>query len=286
MLEIIDVIREKGNNACEDAIGFSHAHICVIDGASGLSGINVTDGLSDPAWFAQRVNALLAEKIHDPSLTIQQMLTQICNICLNEYLGFTEIHKLETPPDSPSASLSLLRVCGQSLEYYGLGDCVSVIEYKDNTSRVLHDDTISRFDNNVIKEMVRIHQESGISVLEARTRCNDLLIENRKKRNQPDGYWTLDIEGRGLAHATYEKLEYNQISSLSVFSDGFAQLVDVFHVFKTYEELHAAMKKTPLAELYRMLVAIQNRDPHANKYPRFKLRDDASCVIAKTKDDR
>ena len=67
------------------------------------------------------------------------------------------------------------------------------------------------------------------------------------------------------------------IKQIIGLTDGFSQLYEVFKVF-TYEELVNLInnKKISLDNLYDTLFTLQENDSNCNRYPRFKIRDDAS----------
>ena len=128
--------------------------------------------------------------------------------------------------------------------------------------------------------MAQIHKETGVPVTQAKSMCTDLLIKHRGLKNTPEGYHILDPFGEGIDHACKLRIPLNEVKSVSVFSDGFAQLSEVFGVFDDFAQLHAALGDTPLSELCHKLFALQDNDPECNAHPRFKLRDDTCAVFA------
>ncbi len=126
--------------------------------------------------------------------------------------------------------------------------------------------------------MAELHKTAGISVLEAIEACNDLLLMNRNLRNKDDGYWILDLSGVGIGHALKCCWPADSVKTFFVCSDGFAQLTDTFGVYADYAGLLDAVRHTSLDELCDTLFTAQDQDPQANRFPRFKLRDDTSCL--------
>lgn len=265
--------------ACEDRIGWGKGYCFVMDGASGLGGKNIMDEDSDAAWFVEQLKKELCYRLdrEDPRPT-EELLEEIIAGLEQQYQKTAETKGLTIPPDSPSAGIAMFRERNGKLEFYGLGDCVGTVDFADGTGTVLTDTALPELDHGVIAEMIRIHQETGVTVLEARKQCNDLLLENRNKRNRQGGYWILDISGAGVRHGLQMSWKLTAPATVTAFSDGFAQLADLFKQYEDYRRLGWAMTKTPLKKLYDMLYRMQEDDPDANAYPRFKLRDD-TCAL-------
>jgi len=286
LFNVKDAVCIPGNMSkpCEDAIGFGENYCFVIDGASGLSNINIVEEPSDAAWFAVQVKEKLCRRLncdnHTPTETI---LTEIIQELNMEYCQAAAEKGVEPPSDSPSAGIVLFRQVEEQIEFFGLGDCTAALQLADNTVSVLKDTRLCVFDGSVLEKMMEIHQTTGISVLEAREVCNDLLLMNRARRNQEDGYWILDLSGVGIGHALKCCWPADSVKMFFACSDGFAQLTDTFGLYADYPALLDAVQDNPLRELCDTLFSAQEQDPQANRFPRFKLRDDTSCLWGEMK---
>lgn len=281
MFMVKDSICLAGGILCEDAIGFSDKFIFALDGASCLTGINLVHPQSDAYWFAQGVKDGLCRKLkEEPEASTEDILKEVIAPLREEYLNCAKEKNIEIPDDSPSAGIALFRLRENTLEFYGLGDCVGVIAMKDGTKKWLNDPSLSNLDSIVIGKMAQLHKETGIDVIEARKLCTDLLIKHRALKNKPEGYRILDPLGEGIDYACKFSITLDEIESVSVFSDGFAQLSEVFRVFENFGELHEALRTRSLENLCKELFFLQDNDPVCNSYPRFKLRDDTCAVYA------
>lgn len=282
MFEIKDSICIAGGMPpCEDAIGFGDNYIFALDGASCLTGVNLVHNESDAHWFASNVRDGLCRLLDSgDSRSTEELLRQVIAPLKEEYINGAEKSGTPIPDDSPSAGIALFRIREGFLEFYGLGDCVGVVATKDGKTQWLNDPSLSKLDGIVISKMAQLHKETGISVTQAKSMCTDLLIKHRGLKNKPEGYHILDPFGEGIDHACKLRIPLNDVESVSVFSDGFAQLSEVFGVFDDFSQLHAALAVTPLSELCDKLFALQGKDPDCNEYPRFKLRDDTCAVFA------
>lgn len=282
MLVIKDSICVAGSKGpCEDAIGFGENFIFALDGASCLTGINLVHPESDAHWFAQKVKEGLNLKLSEKdNRSTEVILKEILAPIKEEYLKSAEEKGLSVPDDSPSAGIALFRIVDGFLEFYGLGDCVGVVKTKDGNTRWINSPALSRLDGIVIEKMARLHKETGIDVKKAKALCTDLLIKHRSLKNKPEGYHILDPFADGVDFACKLQIPLEDAESVSVFSDGFAQLSEVFGAYSDFSQLHLAMSENKLSTLCVQLFELQDKDPECNSYPRFKLRDDTCAVFA------
>ena len=264
----------------EDAVGFGKDYCFALDGASCLSGVNVMERGSDAAWLVEQVAAGLCRRLDDgDDRPTGDILAEILAPLKAEYLSVLAQKGIEKPDDSPSAGFALFRKRKGRLEFFGLGDCVGVAALPDGQKFYSLDTSLPNLDNSVLKKMMQLHLQTKTPLLQTRAMCTDLLLSNRKKRNHPDGYWVLDLDSEiCLQKARQFSWELTEPVSVAVFSDGFAQLADVFALYPGYFELFSAMQTEDLEQLCLRLRLAQDADPHCNQYPRFKLRDD-TCAL-------
>lgn len=269
-----------GVKANEDAIGYGKDYCFVMDGASCLSGKNIVDPISDAAWMTGKVRdglcALLDSGDDRPT---DALLRQVIAGVREEYVAALQAKGMDAPQDSPSAGLAMFRQRKGKLEFFGLGDCVGVTTEPDGDSFYALETNLPNLDHKVLEEMMHIHKTTGVSMKEARQQCNDMLIRHRNLRNKPGGYWILDLlTDEGIDNARQETWELTKPMVVGAFSDGFAQLAEVFGKYRGYTDLFRAMQENDLEDMFRQLCALQDADPDCNEYPRFKLRDD-TCAL-------
>lgn len=282
MFELVQqlCLSEDPRQPNEDIVGFGSCYFFAMDGASCLSGIHVIHEESDATWMVQRVKEDLCALLDagDPRPTAT-LLAEVLAPLREEYLAACRENGIPQPEDAPSAGLALFRVRDGMLEFFGLGDCVGVAALPDGSLFCSTDTALPALDGGVIREMARLHTEEGISMQEARQRCNPLLLENRSKRNRPGGYWILDLlSDEGLSHARQYAWPLTAPVTAAAFSDGFAQLADTFGLYQDYSELFSAMNTEGLDPLCATLFAAQDADADCTAHPRFKKRDD-TCAL-------
>lgn len=280
MFKQIKKISERGNKINEDSIGYNDKFLFVIDGASGLSNINIMDNTTDAAWFSAKLKIELENNLTLYNKSISEILKDIVQNIKNEFdlkaeeKGIKEI-------EYPSASIIIFRINDNKLEYFQLGDCSANILFNDNKFLTMHDDKVSKLDNEIVKKMVKLCIDKNITMAEAKTFLKQDLINNRNKRNKIGGYFILDPIGNGIEHALNLYFKLSQIHSVSLMTDGFSCIIDTFSMFKSYEELHHIMENTDICKLESKLIEIEENDKDLKIYPRLKIRDDSSAIWAK-----
>ena len=269
-----------GARSNEDTIGYGKNYCFAMDGASCLSGKNVVDPISDAAWMVGKVrNGLCALLDAEDPRPTGELLKQVVAQVRAEYLQALQTQGSDTPEDSPSAGFSLFRLRNGKLEFFGLGDCVGVAKLPDGTDFFSLNENLPALDQQVLDRMYALYKQTGITMQEAKNACTDLLIHNRNLRNKPDGYWILDLlTDDGIENATQISWELTDPICVGAFSDGFAQLFEVFAQYTDYPALFAAMRKSDLEEMFRALCTLQDADVDCTAHPRFKRRDD-TCAL-------
>lgn len=282
MFTVKEHICYPGNpaNPNEDIIGFGKDYCFALDGASCLSGVEVMGRGSDATWLVENVAAALCQRLDaGDDRPTEEILTEILIPLKAQYLAVLAKQGMEKPDDSPSAGFALFRKRKSKLEFFGLGDCVGVAALPGGKEFYSLDTNLPNLDNQVLERMMQLHLQTKIPVLQTRELCNDSLLTNRKKRNHPDGYWVLDLDTpEALINARQFSWELTEPVAVTVFSDGFAQLADVFAFYEGYFELFSAMQESDLAQMCQRLRYAQDADADCNRYPRFKLRDD-TCAL-------
>ena len=280
IFRIIETLCERGNLALEDRIGWSDNFMFIIDGASGLNGLHLTDFPSDAAWLAEKLSQGLKEHLLHAELPLSQILYQIADTLKAEYNNCLAQHGRSGAVDYPSAGVAILRLNDSKLEYLGLGDCTAVIETTSGTIEVLQEKQLTELDHAVIERMATLCRETGCSMREARKAVNDHLIHNRNLRNRPSGYWIFDPSGLGIPHARHKEWPASHIKSVSLMTDGFAQLAEPFAIANDPADIHAQIQTRGLLTLSNLLFSAQQADADCLSYPRFKTMDDTSAIWA------
>ncbi|MBQ7434021.1 MAG: protein phosphatase 2C domain-containing protein [Lachnospiraceae bacterium] len=272
---------EKDNRECgenEDACCFGVDYLVVIDGATGLNSIHLTNEPTDTGWMSKRLAMLIGEKFSmDVKKTTKALLTECAmTICaeLDEF-GY------ESKKNSyPSACISIVRAYGDKIQCYVLGDVPILLHCADGSFMILTDDAVPKRDAKIIEWIIKKSKEEGITVREATKRAKDMLLKNRLEMNMPNGYWIFEPTGAGIEHGIIKEFDRNDITEIALMSDGFYEIYELFGIepldVRLFDELR--MGKAPV--LSRLLRSIQAGDMGCDHYPRLKPADDSTVLYA------
>ena len=261
---------------CEDALYADENCAFVIDGATGVSGEKVTDCATDAAWFSAAHRAYLAGALKGDGEIAEILKTGVWEVAAR-YARFDGADKVK---DKPSAVISVVRERNGYLEYYSLGDTVVVIRKKDGEVLHILDTRLVELDNINFGRMKEIAARTGKTLREAFADIRPYILENRAKMNTLEGYCALSHTAEGLDTALTGKIPLSEVRDLLVFSDGFAEIYDLFGLYPSPAALIADVAENGILPAMKKLHAAQDSDPDCEKFVRNKLRDDISVVYA------
>lgn len=289
MSQVLQVCHAETNTWTGSGVGRfneDYAHISledccavVVDGATGLTKANVVAGESDASWYARKLACALPAALADPSCTTKDALLQAGSQVAEAYRripGTTRLARI----DEPNASLAILRWGGNQVEVSLLGDCTAVVLHSNGSASVLHDNTLTKLDNENYERMYAFALERGTTMAQARKALNPCFIENRLKMNEPDGYWAADISCRGMAHVQSFFFPKEQVEALFACSDGFAAAVEM-GVVEGADELARGVSQGKGALLGQALRKEEQLDADCWRVHRSKTSDDATYVLVK-----
>lgn len=260
----------------EDEYYTSDDFIFVLDGASGLTKLNVMTE-DDAYWFVNRLKEeIIRRKGYE---RIVDIVCESVEAVRDEYkLDFSKMDKREMP----AACLSLFRIKDQKLQYFGLGDSVGIIEKVNGEVECYFDENIERLDMVAFLEMKRISEKQDIPFLSARKFVNNILLQNRDFRNKENGFYALDLTLDWLPGFTYKEWDLNEISRVTCMSDGFYQ----FFSFKREECINKLidLMELDLSSCFKELYKLQEEDYTCEKILRSRKRDDTTAIIARVFD--
>lgn len=270
-----DILTKGGkiDNENEDCVYLCDDFGFVMDGATGLLKENITNCVSDAKWYVEEFKNFLIKNLKTKK-NLKEIMKDGIRYVSNTY---NNIEGATSVKSKPSSGIALFRKNENNIEYFILGDCQLIIKDKKNIITKLQLNDLPKLDNINIGRMVKIAKEKNINVIDARPLINDYLVETRLTQNTNNGYWILSDDINAVDHALQGTLNLKDIKQIIGLTDGFSQLYEVFKVF-TYEELVNLInnKKISLDNLYDTLFTLQENDSNCNRYPRFKIRDDAS----------
>lgn len=148
---------------------------------------------------------------------------------------------------------------------------------KNGDSKVIKDRSICKFDNTVFDEMSKLSNLEEMAFDEIRTSVMDTIVSNRLKKNTKEGYWILDFDEEAVENSIYGYIEIKKDFQLMLTSDGFTSACDRYNLIKE-EELIRIAEKFGIGYIHNKVRDFEDNDYKAVKVPRFKIKDDSSCL--------
>lgn len=261
-IRVIDEISLPGGLKNEDFFQYNEDTVVFLDGSSGLSA-----DAPDSAWFVQRFTHIFLEFMSETD-DLCGSVNRAIEALYQEFLQTYPEHEDNTV--FPSASVVIAHVADSKLQLLNIGDCTTLLFGRQGVTEI-YDTQVDRFDDMVIAEMVRLHQQTGEDIAEVvkSKPIQDLLLTNRRKMNAPDGYEILSFNMKPRMIVDVLTFDLAEIQRVVMFTDG----------FKSMEKELLDSDCPKLEVLYETLRAEEKADASLNKRPRFKIGDDASAIV-------
>ena len=253
----------------EDFIGATASAVVVIDGASVPRelGTGCTHGT---AWFARRLGTqllglLTSQPDHSPADNLAQAIADVAAL-------HADTCDLDHP-GTPSATVAILREQPDTIDYLVLGDTTILLEQPTGI-RAITDD---RLEQVASVQHDAMHQQATGSAAHARSFAQ-LVTEQRRHRNHPDGFWVASTDPAAAQHALTDTAPRAGLHRAAVLSDGATRLVDRFSLLNWTDFLGILAEQGPEAIIQRVRAA-EASDPDRQRWPRGKRHDDASAAF-------
>ena len=253
----------------EDFIAATPSVVVVIDGASVPPKLGTGCG-HGTAWFAHQLGAqflalLSTEADCSPADSLAQAITAVAALHADTCdLGH---------PGSPSATVAVLREQPEALDFLVLGDTTVLVEEPAGI-RVLTDD---RLEHVAAVQHGAMHEHATGSADHARSFA-ELVTEQRRHRNQPDGFWVASADPAAAQHTLTGRVARDGLRRAAVLSDGATRLVDRFGLVDWPSLLTILAEQGPDAIIAQVRAA-EHSDPDGQRWPRGKRHDDASAAF-------
>ena len=252
----------------EDFIAATPGVVVVIDGASVPAGLG-TGCRHGTAWFARRLGTqllalLTTQPDRSPADSLAQAITAVAAL---------HAHTCDLDhPGSPSATVAILREQPNAVDYLVLGDTTILLEEPAGV-RVVTDD---RLEHVAAVQHGAMHQHATGSADHDRSFA-ELVTEQRRHRNHPDGFWVASTDPSAAQHALTDTVPRDGLHRAAVLSDGATRLVDRFSLLDWTDFLGILAEQGPEAIIAQVRAA-EHSDPDGQRWPRGKRHDDASAA--------
>ncbi|MBO9723186.1 MAG: protein phosphatase 2C domain-containing protein [Novosphingobium sp.] len=278
MLRIEIAASDGQSEVNEDCVGYQGDAAWVIDGATGL-GTALLDAPSDAAWLARTANDLLIQiLVEQPNIPTADLLRSVMTDCA-EALASQQVRPASGVHEHPSAALAMVRVMDGVAEFTTLADCRIAASEPGREPRLFGSSALDAIEAQTIEAMKAILAEEGDLGPEAlKERLLPGLRENRRLMNREGGYWVLGTEPAAADHLWQWRMPVRPGQRFVIASDGFLRLVELFAA-ATPANLLSISGPDDWAHWLKRLRELEGEPDSLHRFPRVKLRDDASLVI-------
>lgn len=250
----------------------------VLDGADALFPTHVSDCESDGDWFVKELNLYLKKNLSLPFSTITEIMRKGLSMIHEEFLKFEHADQLYDL-DMPSACCAIIRIRNEKLSYFIMGNCEVILTYTDGNIISLSDLRLQELDAKLLEISQDARKKQRMPLFRARNFMDNMLVENRLRRNIEGGYYVLGEDSSVVDHAVTGTLLLEGIQSISLVCNGFSQY---FNCKKVIHNLDSYLHKTrneELVSLYDSLLAKKKRNSKLAKYMQEKLSEKSTVVF-------
>lgn len=250
----------------------------VIDGSDALFPMRVSDAVSDGEWLVRELNLYLKKNLMTSHLTIADVVRRGLMAIHREFQRFPNADQLYDL-DMPSACCAIVRVRNDKLSYFIIGNCELILTYADGNTITLSDLRLQELDAKLLEISQDLRRKQRMPLFRARNFMDNLLVENRLRRNIEGGYYVLGEDSDVVKHALTGTIPLKDIKSISLVCNGFSQYFNcrkVIHNLDTYLK----QKRTPdFVEIYDRLLNKKMRNQKLAKYMQEKLSGQSTVVF-------
>jgi hypothetical protein len=250
--------RPAGAGPSQDRAVLLPTAAAVLDGASGDR---------DGGWYAEQLAAELRLRLLDP--------LPLATVLSDAIAAVASAHRL-VPGRSPSSTVTLLRWDADRVEGLVLGDSPLVV-VTDAGPEVVVDERLAAV---APRHRVAYHDRlaAGGGYDEAhRALLRDLVGEQRRHRNRPDGYWIAEAEPVAARQALTRSWPAAAVRTALLASDGVSRGVG-----RAVPDWPAALDLVARSGPQALLDAVrapERADPDGRTWPRAKPYDDQTLVV-------
>jgi hypothetical protein len=240
-------VAAPGGRANEDFVLAGEDFVVVLDGATRSA--PRTGCRHDVAWVTRRLGARLGQLlVEEPELTLPQVLAAAIERVRALHVDSCDLDH----PDSPSATVALLRRRGAWLEHLVLADSPVLVELTDGRLEVVLDDRVDRLPAYDLATVARL-------------------------RNAPGGFWVASTRPEAAEQALSGAHRLDGVARFAVLTDGVSRLVERYGW--SWRRLLDTLDEQGPAEAVRAVRAAESADPPGRF--RGKRHDDATVAFGR-----
>ncbi|WP_329085143.1 protein phosphatase 2C domain-containing protein [Actinomadura citrea] len=229
----------------EDFVAAGPGWVVLLDGATAPQGVD-SGCRHDPAWLVRRLGGRIAALLAlEDGKPLPDLVAEAIKVTGEAHTETCDLGN----PDSPSATVSLLRRRGGAVEWYVLADSPIVVDVGE--IRVFRDDRVDHLPSYTLE---------GV----------------RRSRNSPGGFWVASTRPEAAYEGLTGEVPVEGLRRAAVLSDGASRLVERFGQMGWGDLLRLLDEEGP-----RELVRRTRAAEAAATAARGKRYDDATAVFVR-----
>jgi hypothetical protein len=258
----------------EDWIGATPTAIVLLDGLTAPRDLDSGCNHGVP-WYVSRLGSALLARVADCAVGLKSCLAWAIEDVATLHDRTCDL----TNPGTPQSTVAIVRVQGSELEWLVLADSVILLEIGGEV-RVISDDRVEGAAHAQRDEALR----SPVGSTEHDQNVSRLVQTQRSVRNQPGGYWVAAADPAAASESFTGAEDLSKVRRLAVLSDGAARLVEfgLTGWKQTLSTLAANGPQILIEEVRR----VEATDLRGDRWPRYKVSDDATAVYVQFEDSR
>lgn len=211
-------------------------------------------------WFVQNLGPTLLRHAANRS----QTLTTALELAIADTRSLHDRPCDLSNPNSPSATVLLLRLNADLVETLVLADSTLTIAFSSGHVRTICDDRLQQLKSRLAAE--GHHLPSGAAMSEY--------------RNQPNGFWVAGTRPEAATQAITGSWSSTTVTAAALMTDGAARYVDMFAV-ATWPGVLQQMATQGPATVLKRVREIEDSDPDRVRWKRSKNHDDATIAYVR-----
>jgi Protein phosphatase 2C len=218
----------------------------VLDGATAPDGV-ASGCIHDVPWLVRHLAAGVTRRLLLDSVSLPDLLAASIEETRDAHAATCDLGN----PDSPSSTVSIVRVQNGVSDYLTLGDSPIVFRAADQALAPVADDRLG-------------HLPGG------RPYTLELV---RSLRNQPGGFWVASTNPEAAHHAVTGSAPFEAGTEVGIFTDGVSRLVESYGY--EWEQVFSILETGGPSGLIELVRAAERERPLRG----VKQHDDATAVL-------
>jgi hypothetical protein len=173
----------------------------ILDGATAPPGVE-SGCIHDVPWLVHQLAAAIGQRLIKTAVGLTEILAEAIEETRAAHIVSCDLEN----PDSPSSTVSIVRVTDGALEYLTLGDSPIIVRNADQTITPIIDDRTA-------------HLPGG------RPYTAELV---RSMRNKHGGFWVASTNPSAAHNSISGKLKLSSSAEIGLFTDGVTRLVEYY----------------------------------------------------------